>query len=325
MGAGFYFKRPRRLLGLDFGASSFKVVELTRIGAEVRLTGFDASPVGDDPERALTELLQRGGYASRDVALAVGGRSACVRYASFPRMPQDELLEAVRLESDRLLPFEDTAITLDCQELTPSRGASDEETVPVLVAACRTDFVEERVDAVLRAGFTPTAVDVDIFGLVNAWSLGRSAERPSVVALVDVGSSRTGVVLLEEGTPRFNREFGQGSLDVSSSPSAVMQASIPGASEPNELDALAREIALSVEYAEHNEGLEVEEIHLTGGGALIDGIRGRLAEESRKRVELWDPMKQLVQASDEASLLELGERGPSFTVALGLAARLVAA
>ena len=52
MGAGFHFKRPRRLLGLDFGASSFKVVELTRIGAEVRLTGFDASPVGDDPERA---------------------------------------------------------------------------------------------------------------------------------------------------------------------------------------------------------------------------------------------------------------------------------
>ena len=325
MAAGFHFKRTRRLLGLDFGASSFKVVELTRTGGEVRLTSFDSTPVGEEPAAALAELLKRGGYATKNVALAVGGRSACVRYASFPRMPRAELLEAVRLESDRLLPFEDAAVTLDCQELAPRASAEEEETMPVLVAACRTDFIEERVDAVLSAGFTPTAVDVDLFGLVNAWSLDSTRERPGVVALVDVGSSRTGVVLVEEGTPRFNREFGQGSVDVSSDNPTAAPLPSAGAGEPSELDALAREIALSVEYAEHNEGLEVEEIHLTGGGALIDGLTARLAEESRRPVELWDPMKRLVREADEASLLELGERGPSFTVALGLAARVASA
>jgi len=324
MGAGFHFKRTRRLLGLDFGASSFKVVELTRTGGEVRLTSFDSIPVGEDPAATLTELLKRGGYATKNVAIAVGGRSACVRYASFPRMPRAELMEAVRLEADRLLPFEDAAVTLDCQELPPRASGEEDETMPVVVAACRTDFVEERVDAVLSAGFTPTAVDVDIFGLVNAWSLGSERGRPGVVALVDVGSSRTGLVLVEEGTPRFNREFGQGCMDVSPDTLALAPPPTVGMGEHSELDALAREIALSVEYAEHNEGLEVEEIHLTGGGALIDGLAGRLAEEARRPVELWDPMERLVREADEASLLDLGERGPSFTVALGLAARLVA-
>jgi len=325
MGAGFHFKRTRRLLGLDFGASSFKVVELTRTGGELTLTGFDAAPVGEDPEAALAELLQRGDYSTKNIALAVGGRSVCVRYASFPKMPPQELLEAVRLESDRLLPFEDTEVSLDCQELTPSAGDTEGDVVPVLVAACRTDFVEERVDAVLNAGFTPTAVDVDLFGLVNAWSLDPRPERAGVVALVDVGSSRTGVVLVEDGTPRFTREFGQGSVDVSGESASAMPAPFAGTGEPSELDALAREIALSVEYAEHNEGLEVEEIHLTGGGALIDGLTARLAEEARRPVELWDPMAQVVFDTDKVSPLELGERGPSFTVALGLAARVLSA
>ena len=325
MGAGFHFKRTRRLLGLDFGTSSFKVVELTQTGGEITLSGFDSAPLGEDPAATLAELLQRGAYSTKNVALAVGGRSVCVRYARFPKMPPEELLEAVRLESDRLLPFEDTAVTLDCQELTPSGVDTDEDAVPVLVAACRTDFVEERVDAVLHAGFTPTVVDVDLFGLVNAWSLEACPERAQVVALVDVGSSRTGIVLVEDGTPRFTREFGQGSVDVTGESANAMPAPLAGTGEPNELDALAREIALSVEYAEHNEGLEVEEIHLTGGGALIDGLTARLAEESRRPVELWNPMAQVVRDTDKVSSLDLGERGPSFTVALGLAARVLSA
>jgi len=325
MGAGFHFKRTRRLLGLDFGASSFKVVELTKTGAEITLSGFDSAPVGEDPAASLAALLQRGDYSTKNVALAVGGRSVCVRYARFPKMPPQELLEAVRLESDRLLPFEDTAVTLDCEELAPRAGDTEGEAVPVLVAACRTDFVEERVDAVLHAGFTPTAVDVDLFGLVNAWSLDTRTERARVVALVDVGSSRTGVVLVEDGTPRFTREFGQGSVDVAGESASPMPAPFAATGEPSELDALVREIALSVEYAEHNEGLDVEEIHLTGGGALIDGLSTRLAEESRKPVELWNPMAQIAHDTDRVSPLELGERGHSFTVALGLAARVLSA
>lgn len=323
MGAGFHFNRSRSLLGLDFGASSIKVVELTEKGGDVYLSGFDSVPAGEDPAQALEELLGRGEYATRRVALAVGGRSVCVRYALFPKMPQAELLEAVRLEADRLLPFEDAEITLDCQELEPSAGDSDDDVVSVLVAACRTDFVEERISAVLETGFTPDLVDVDLLGLVNAWSLDTRGERPRIVALVDVGGSRTGVVLVEDGTPRFTREFAQGSIDVTSKPAQTASGSFDGAGGPSELDVLAREIALSVEYAEHNEGLEVEEIQLTGGGSLLDGLATRLAEESRRPVELWNPIAAVAADTERVSPIEMGERGPTFTVALGLAARVL--
>ena len=323
MGAGFHIKRSRSLLGLDFGASSIKVVELTEAGGEITLTGFDSVPVREDSAQALEELLSRGGYSTRRVALAVGGRSVCVRYTHFPKMPASEMVEAVRLEADRLLPFEDTEITLDCQELEPSSTDSEGEAVPVLVAACRTEFVEERVNAVVDAGFTPALVDVDLFGLVNAWALDTREDRPSAVALVDVGGSRTGVVLVEDGTPRFTREFEQGSASAASKPSQAPSASFDGVGETSELDALAREIALSVEYAEHNEGIEVEEILLTGGGALLDGLAVRIAEESRRPVELWNPMASMAIDPERLSPMELGDRGPTFTVALGLAARVL--
>jgi type IV pilus assembly protein PilM len=323
MGIGTLLKRNHSLIGLDFGMSSIKVVEVRRSGRELTLAGFDSVPSAEGITGALELLLARGSLNTRKIALAVGGRSVCVRYARFPEMPAAELVDAVKLEADRLLPFEDADITLDCQRLPRSKTEAENEAVPVLVAGCRTEFVEERVDAVLAAGFTPTLVDVDLLGLVNAWNLDACPERASTVALVDVGGARTGIVLVEDGTPRFTREFEQSGGDASPITRGDGAVKLDGAGSANEIDALAREIALSVEYAEHNEGLEVEEIHLTGGGALLDGLAVRLAEEARKPVELWDPMRALAARSKAQGDFDLGDSGPLFTVALGLAARVL--
>lgn len=323
MGITTLLKRKQSLIGLDFGMSSIKVVELTRSGGALSLTSFDSVPSAQGITGALELLLARGDFTTRKIALAVGGRSVCVRYARFPEMPAAELAEAVRLEADRLLPFEDAEITLDCQRLPRSKGEAENEAAPVLVAGCRTEFVEERVEAVQAAGFTPTLVDVDLLGLVNAWNLDAGPERASTVALVDVGGARTGIVLVEDGTPRFTREFEQGGGEASPISRGDRTVSLDESGSANEIDALAREIALSVEYAEHNEGLEVEEIHLTGGGALLDGLASKLAEEARKPVELWDPMKAIAERSQAPEGFDLGDTGPIFTVALGLAARVL--
>jgi type IV pilus assembly protein PilM len=325
MKAGFHFKRSKSLLGLDIGVSSIQLVELTLKRGELALTGVDSAPTGGDPQRTLELLLGRGEYATRRVALAVGGRSVCVRHTRLPKMPRVELLEAIRLDSDRLLPFEDSAVTLDCQGLDAGTGNAEGDAQSVIVAACRTEFVEERVGAVQAAGFTPSVVDVDLFALVNAWCLDSNADRPEVVALVDVGAAHTGVVLVEGETPRFTREFTQGSTDSTSLAGEAGAGTWSGGTEPGELDALAREIALSVDYAEHNEGLVVEEIRLTGGGALVDGLASKLAEEARRPVELWNPIAAVTADAERVSLGDLGERGPTFTVALGLAARVLCA
>ncbi|MDE0891381.1 MAG: type IV pilus assembly protein PilM [Planctomycetota bacterium] len=323
MGIATLLTRKQSLIGLDFGISSIKLVELSKSGGELSLLSFDSVPAAQGIQGALEALLARSDFATRQVALAVGGRSVCVRYARFPEMPNAELIEAVKLEADRLLPFEDADITLDCQRLPRVKGESESEAVPVLVAGCRTEFVEERVEAVLAAGFTPTLVDVDLLGLVNAWNLDARPERASTVALVDVGGARTGIVLVNDGTPRFTREFEHGGGDSSVNSRREGDAPISVSGNSNEVDALAREIALSVEYAEHNEGLEVEEIQLTGGGALLEGLAERLAEEARRPVEIWDPMKAMAVRSKDGSSADLGDRGPLFTVALGLAARVL--
>ena len=323
MGIGTLLTRKQSLIGLDLGESSIKVVELISSGGALSLANFDSIPAAEGITGALELLLARGDFTTRKVALAVGGRSVCVRYARFPEMPAAELVDAVKLEADRLLPFEDADITLDCQRLPRSKGEPEHEAAPVLVAGCRTEFVEERVKAVQAAGFTPTLVDVDLLGLVNAWNLGASPQRASTVALVDVGSARTGIVLVEDGTPRFTREFEQGGGEASPISQGDADVSRDASGSAADIDALAREIALSVEYAEHNESLEVEEIHLTGGGALLEGLAVRLAEEARKSVELWDPMKEMAERSNSKEDLGVGERGPLFTVALGLAARVL--
>ena len=148
----------------------------------------------------------------------MGGQSTVVRYVSMLPMSPEELQQAVRFEADKFLPFELDEVVLDCEQLEgPATDATDGTKVPVLVAACRRQLIEERVQTVEAAGLAPIAIDLDLFALANAWELCGLPEEelpevdpasiPPAVALVDVGATRTSINVLRAGRTCFSREI----------------------------------------------------------------------------------------------------------------------
>lgn len=348
-------------MGLDLGSQVVKAVEITLEGPEPVITGFARVeiPPGGDRGEALAEVFKRGKFRSKNVVTSVAGQSVVVRYVSMPRMNDNELKQAVRIEADRYVPFELDEVMLDCQPLLRAGGRNDEggeDQMTVLLVACRMQLLEEQVQLVLGQGLTPGAIDVDVFALANAWELCGlpdadlegfgDEENPQPredvgLALVDIGASRTCINVLCKGETCFSREIGIGGHDMTQAVArrlgvevfeaeAIKRADDDKRSEVGRaispvLEDLTSEISLSLDYVENHEGIRVEEILLSGGGAMAPGAVAYIEQATARVARTWNPLEGLRVAEERVDLEELEAWAPSLVVALGLASRVRAA
>lgn len=237
------FRRGKSVVGLDLGSQVVKAVEITLEGPEPVITGFARVeiPPGGDKGAALAELFKRGRFRSKQVVTSVAGQSVVVRYVQMPKMNEQELKQAIRIEADRYVPFELDEVVLDCQPLkrTSQRGGDGEtkteggDNMTVLLVACRQPVVEEQIKLLQSQHLQPLAIDVDAFALANAWELcglpddaleqsaasapvadGAKPADDRAIALVDIGASRTSINVLCNGETCFSREIGIGGHDM---------------------------------------------------------------------------------------------------------------
>ena len=345
-------RRAKSVVGLDLGSSVVKAVELSLLGSEPVLTGFGRAeiPPGGSLEEAVTAALATLRGRTKRCVSGVGGQSTVVRYISMLPMTHEELLQAVRFEADKFLPFDADEVVLDCQQLqarTNHEGESDGSKIPVLVAACRRQLIEEQVQVVEQAGLLPIAVDLDLFALANAWDLCGLQEEDmpqeegapqGAQALIDVGASRTLINVLRGGETCFSREIAIGGADMTQAVArrlgvepfeaeAIKRAGDVhevevGASVAPLLEDLANEIALSIDYVEHHEGVEVSELLLSGGGSLISGMATSIEQATTRTTRIWNPLEGLRVDAESLDVEELEAWAPSLVVAMGLAARV---
>jgi len=328
-----------------------KAVELTLEGSEPVLTGFGSASItaeGGAPEAVAQALAGLKGRARRCVA-GVGGQSTVVRYVSMLPMSPEELQQAVRFEADKFLPYELDEVVLDCEQLEgPATDATDGTKVPVLVAACRRQLIEERVQTVEAAGLAPIAIDLDLFALANAWELCGLPEEelpevdpasiPPAVALVDVGATRTSINVLRAGRTCFSREIALGGDDMTQAVARRLgiepheaeivkcdgelhEAEVASSIAPV-LEDLASELALSIDYVEHHEGVEVRELLLSGGGSLAAGTSAAIEQATGRPTRGWNPLEGLRVEAEGLDLDALELEAPSLVVAVGLASRV---
>ncbi|MDE0915612.1 MAG: type IV pilus assembly protein PilM [Planctomycetota bacterium] len=363
--------QAKSVIGIDMGTSAVKAVEMSMEGGSPVLTGFghvDVRP-GEGPEVALRELLASGSFRSTRASMGVGGQSTVVRYLEMVRMSEAELRQAIPFELQSHLPFEVDEVTYDCQalELGSPMGQEDpaqdqkHDTMTVLLAACRKDLIEERLNWVQQEGLTPVAVNLDLFALANAWELagpapllthedevGDGDSEPSqhkihterAVALVDVGAGRTSINVLMAGETCFSREIPLGGMDMTQAIARRLgveaveaealkresdgpSAEVEAAMSPV-IEDLAAELVLSIDYVEHHRGVQVAELLVSGGGLLVPGAVQHLELAVGRPAHLWSPLEGLRINAERVDMEDLERWASSLVVALGLAGKVAA-
>ena len=346
-------RRSKRVVGLDLGSSVVKAVEITLDGHEPVISGFGRAeiPPGGNVAEAVAQVFGQGRFRSKRVVTGVAGQSVVARYVPMMPMSDAELKQAIQYETDKYLPFDADDVVMDCQALRREEGGPGDDDpgsdgqMRVLLAACRKDLLQERLEVVQGQSLTPVAIDLDLFAVANAWELcGLSnsdvleGEPSRAVALVDVGAVRTSINVLRDGVTCFSREINIGGSDMTQAVARRLGVetfeaeAIKRSGEENEvevqaaitpvLEDLASELSLSVDYVEHHEGVRVEEILFSGGGALAPGAVPYLEQATSRSARTWSPTEGLRVDPSRVDIEELEAWSSSLVVAVGLASRV---
>jgi type IV pilus assembly protein PilM len=349
------FRRSKRVVCLDLGSSVVKAVEITLDGQEPVITGFGRAEIapGGSVAEAVAQVFGQGRFRSKRVVTGVAGQSVVARYVPMMPMSDGELKQAIRYETDKYLPFDIEDVVMDCQALRREEGmpvdvdqpGGGEEQMKVLLAACRKDLLRERLEVVHGQSLTPVAIDLDLFAVANAWELSGlsdsdvlDGEPNRAIALVDIGAVRTSINVLRNGITCFSREINIGGSDMTQAVARRLGVetfeaeAIKRSGEENEvevnaaitpvLEDLASELSLSVDYVEHHEGVRVEEILFSGGGALAPGAVTYLEQATSRSARTWSPMEGLRVDPSRVDIEELEAWASSLVVAGGLASRV---
>ncbi|OGP88798.1 MAG: hypothetical protein A2156_07305 [Deltaproteobacteria bacterium RBG_16_48_10] len=236
-------------IGLDIGSHSIKIVglKMTPKGPSLTTLGIKEIPQRKDEEdphtliETIRALLKDVPLRTRKVRLTVSGRGANLIRLPLPFMPRAELLEAMRWEIKDQLPFPIETARIDFHILDEFVEEGVKK-LDLLVVACPIRLIDQTLSVAEGAGLQASHLDIAPFALWNAFVLQNQEGKEEVVALIDLGSEKTGIHLFKNGRLQFSREVTPAGKDITQ---AIMEG-LGHESDPGLLHEQAEKMIQSV-------------------------------------------------------------------------------
>ena len=342
------FGKSRGTVAVDLGSGQVKMLVLENGSGPPRIAAIgierlqaDAIVGGDimdyhvvvDAVRSLRERLD---IKPRSAATAVSGRDVIVKRIKMDRMREAEAQKVIRWEAEQHVPFDMDSVSLDFQVLDPD---GDGLQMDVLLVAAKMDLVETRMRLLGEAGFQTTLIDVDSFAVQTAFEKAYEHAGYGSFCLLNVGREIANLSLIEQTIPLLTRDLSIGTRRFAEALVKELGISLEDAETrlrtPGEMDAASRdalaepieslvapvERARSILMSSESSQGRLDEVVLSGGGALLPGLAEAIERRLGTKVTVLDPLRG-ISASPEVvrSLAEHG--GPAvLSVAVGLGLR----
>ena len=350
---GFGAAKTSQVLGIDISSTTVKLLELSRSGDRYRVESYAVAPL--PPEAVveknvnqvetvgglIRELVARSKTRAQQAVAAVAGSAVIIKTIPMPAGLSGEDLEAqLTVEADQYIPYPLEEVALDFEELGPVVGRDDQ--VNVLLAACRQETIESRVDALEVAGLTPAVMDVEIFAMERALALLHTqmpVAHPETIAMVDIGASMTTLSVYAGGDSVYTREqlFGgkqltdeimnRYDLSFEEAGRAKKQGDLPEDYEREVLEpfreAVVQQVSRSLQFFfSSSEHTELDCIVLCGGVAAIAGLAEIIEERLSTPTIVANPFADM-SVDSRVNAQALAKDAPAMMVACGLAMRSV--
>src|SRR6185503_14116127 len=182
-----------------------KLLELSRSGDQYRVESYSVASLPPNAVvekniaevEAVADVLRtahsRAKTKLKTVAVAVAGSAVITKQIDMPSGLSDDAMETqISLEADQYIPYPLDEVALDFEVQGPS--PNNPEQVEVLLAACRRENVDSRVEAIESAELAAKVVDVEAYAVERAFKLCQTQfdyDENSVVAIVDIGATMT--------------------------------------------------------------------------------------------------------------------------------------
>ncbi len=348
----WFRKNQSVVLGIDISTAAVKLLELSKTGIKYKVESYAVTPLPQDAvvdknltnteaiANAIKAAVKQSGTRTKQACVAVSGSSVMTKIIQMPiSFSEDELEEEIMMAADQYIPYSLDEVNLDFEIQGVSE--SNPEMQDVLLAACRRENVQDRVEALTMAGLKPAIVDVEAFAMENAFSLVvdqfPDSQDNQTVAIADIGATTTTLNVLFEGKTIYTREQGFGGkqlteeiqrrygLSYEEAGLAKKHGGLPDNYQTDVLDpfkrAIVQQIARSMQFfVSSSASRSVDSVILAGGCASIAGIDSLVEQELNMPTFVANPFINMA-LSNRVKPQALSNDTPAMMIACGLALR----
>ncbi len=247
--------------------------------------------------------------------------------------------DQILVEADQYVPYSLDEVNLDFE--VQGITENDPEMVDVLLAASRRENVEDRVEALAKAGLEASIVDVEAFAMENAFSVFSEqlpeASNEQAVAIMDIGATMSTLNVVHNDRTIYTREQSFGGkqlteeiqrrygLSFEEAGLAKKHGGLPDNYGLDVLDpfkkAVVQQISRSLQFfTSSNVNEKVGSIVLAGGCASIAGMDKLVEQDLGIPVYIANPFINMA-LSNKVKPQSLSNDAPSMMIACGLALR----
>lgn len=306
-----------------------------------RSTVLDATKVSV----AIKDLLKESNTTTMRSGISIPISSSLISFIKMPTLDERKLVEMVPIEARKYVPVPISEVTLDWWPIPKDESTisefqngqkveEDSKSTEVLLVVIHNDALNKNKDIQKITGLDATFSEIEIFS--NVRSVLEPSTSPQMI--IDFGAGSTKVFVVERGILKVCHVINKGSQDITLSISKSMSISFEEAEKIKRengllekagdntsgissisIDYILTEVSYIIMRYNKKSGKKISKIILTGGGAMLKGLREKSQEFFDTEVEIADPFSKVEYPAFLNEVLKTA--GPEFSVAIGLAIR----
>ena len=295
-----------KIVGLDIGHVTFRAARINEADRNAPLKNTVIKKIGYLKDLN-SELNIR---PDEKISVNFHGDNVVVRRVSIPVMPKEEIKTAIRWQLKDNVQFDIEKARIKFEVLGERQDESGAGKIDVAAIVYKEEEIEKRVDLLRGYGLNVSGVFLSELALIGYVKYMNIISPRDKAAIIDIGSKRTNISIVENGKLYFSRDMNIGGDDITEAMTGVLvsdkgrtalsmeeaekvkrERGIPE-SDINllslmrpVLERLASQIKRSLEYYEqvfHDPN--IENIILAGNGAKLKGLEGYLLKETGFKV-----------------------------------------
>lgn len=338
-----------KVVGIDVGSSSIKVVEvesrsgiltLTTYG-ELQLGPYAEAAVGQSvtldqtkEQQALVDVMRESAVKSKNAVFAMPLTSSFVTTIGFTAEADEDLSSRVRVEARKYIPVPIGEVTLDWAEIISDSKQGDSQR-DVLLAAIQNEALNRFKVLMAFAGLKEPPTEIECFSALR----GIYKEGEGDVAVIDVGAVSTKLYIARGGLlQRMHRVRAGGAiatkriastLDLNFEEAEILKRGIKKddttfadvkRAHHSVYDRTWQEFRQVIREYENTLDTTISTVYLTGGGSLFPGFNATASEILSKEVVYVNAFNKVAYPAFMEDMIK--DLAPTFHVALGSALRL---
>lgn len=276
-------------------------------------------------KRIIANLVAKNKIGNKEIILGINGQSVFMKFLDILPVNTEKLDKTIKYEAQQQIPFSLDEVEWDAH-LFEAFQKEKSSSYRVLLVAVKKDRLSSKTTLVEGSGLRPAILDVSTLSIYNCIRFNRDYDENKLIVALDIGAQSTDLLIIkgdnlwmrsfalggDNFTEALEKKFGMSfaeaeklkqGLTAENSDSDIEEAIRPV------LENLQSEITRSIEYyyfqqkqigpqqandsVSSQEGNRVEEILLSGGTSLMQGLDKLLAQRFSCKVKTVNPFKML--------------------------------